>query len=378
MTIWILPIESVETRYTCQWISGIPNTLRKLLDGQNRKPIICIDEYPAEYIGTPIVSIYGDMSEQDTTPGAFLNFSGTNIWKSTQLAKMAEHFRLGNVKNGDRILVTDAWNTSILQIKYMIDLLGFTDVKIIGSWHAGQHDPQDFLGRSLPDKSWAKSTEQALFYAIDYNLFATNFYINMFLNDLFPGDNRISSWYESKKIVRSGQPHELLVNELAKFKNIPKENIIIFPHRLAPEKQLKIFEDLSNSLSESHGYKFLVCQDKKLTKDEYHTLLAKSKIMFSANLQETLGIGAMESILVNTFPLVPDRLSYSEMYSDIFKYPSVWSESWELYVAHKPLLINKIIEIMSNEYLLDIGIQKKKLVDNYLNATPMYEILLGN
>ena len=42
--------------------------------------------------------------------------------------------------------------------------------------------------------------------------------------------------------------------------------------------------------------------------------------MFSANLQETLGISWYEGVLVDTIPMVPDRLSYSEMAIHEFKY----------------------------------------------------------
>jgi hypothetical protein len=52
----------------------------------------------------------------------------------------------------------------------------------------------------------------------------------------------------------------------------------------------------------------------KLTKEEYHTLLGESKMVFSANLQETLGISCYEGAVVGAIPLVPDRLSYTEMY----------------------------------------------------------------
>jgi hypothetical protein len=73
----------------------------------------------------------------------------------------------------------------------------------------------------------------------------------------------------------------------------------------------------------------VVCQDQQLSKDEYHTLLGQSKIVFSANLQETLGISCYEGTLVDAIPMVPDRLSYSELYHEGFKYPSEWTESFE-------------------------------------------------
>ena len=50
--------------------------------------------------------------------------------------------------------------------------------------------------------------------------------------------------------------------------------------------------------------------------------MGEAKIVFSANLQETLGISMYEGALAGAIPIVPDRLSYSEMYTDDFKYPS--------------------------------------------------------
>ncbi len=68
--------------------------------------------------------------------------------------------------------------------------------------------------------------------------------------------------------------------------------------------------------------------------------------MFSANLQETLGISCYEGAIVDAIPMVPDRLSYTEMYFDTFKYPSEWTESYEAYDAHRPQVVKTIIEHM--------------------------------
>ena len=62
-------------------------------------------------------------------------------------------------------------------------------------------------------------------------------------------------------------------------------------------------------------------------------------MVFSANLQETLGISCYEGALAGAIPMVPDRLSYSEMYADGFKYPSEWTESWDSYLKYKDQLL---------------------------------------
>ena len=51
-----------------------------------------------------------DNIPEATTPGAFLNFGGTNIYKASQLIKIAEMFCNGKIKSGDKFLYTDAWN----------------------------------------------------------------------------------------------------------------------------------------------------------------------------------------------------------------------------------------------------------------------------
>jgi hypothetical protein len=120
-----------------------------------------------------------------------------------------------------------------------------------------------------------------------------------------------------------------------------------------------------------------VCQDQQLTKNEYHNLLGEAKMVFSANLQETLGISWYEGAVVDAVPLVPDRLSYSEMAFDTFKYPSEWTESFEAYTQHRPKLCKVIMEHMEN-YQTRIPMihkQVKSLHDNFFSATELLKTL---
>ena len=51
-------------------------------------------------------------------------------------------------------------------------------------------------------------------------------------------------------------------------------------------------------------------------------------MVFSANTQETLGI-SYEGVLVGAMPIQsPNRLSYTEMYDDIWKYDQTWTSSY--------------------------------------------------
>jgi glycosyltransferase involved in cell wall biosynthesis len=192
----------------------------------------------------------------------------------------------------------------------------------------------------------------------------------MFLNNLLDKEAVVNN----SKIVRCGWPMEYLKDTLYDYKNSSKENIILFPHRLAPEKQLDIFLDLKKSMPE---YEFIVCQDKQLDKHQYHTLLSKSKMVFSANLQETLGISWYEGALVNCIPMVPNRLSYKEMALDEFKYPTEWTESLESYHTYKKLIIEKITNYIEHyeSYLPSLEKQKEILSKEYFSATNLYNSL---
>ena len=174
----------------------------------------------------------------------------------------------------------------------------------------------------------------------------------------------------SQKIVRSGWPMEYMGDALLEYKNMPKRDLILFPHRIAPEKQVEIFRDLKEHLPQ---YEFVVCQDQQLTKNEYHNLLGEAKLVFSANLQETLGISWYEGCVVDAIPMVPDRLSYSEMAFDTFKYPSKWTESFEDYEVYRPDLCAKIIEYMENytKFIPTIHKQTKELHDEFFSATQL-------
>ena len=88
MTVYIVDIEAVESRYTGQWQSHVPNLLRKA--GHNVQIIDGPTDIPAA-----------------TTPGAFLNFGGTNIYKASQVEQMGRLFCNGAVQSGDSHILSD-------------------------------------------------------------------------------------------------------------------------------------------------------------------------------------------------------------------------------------------------------------------------------
>ena len=264
----------------------------------------------------------------------------------------------------------------------MSELLGIP-VTTHGLFHAGSYDSEDFLGRLVGNKPWVRHAEKSFFHAFDHNYFATEFHVKLFIDELLhngmPSENPwydedFERRYESGKIVRTGWPMEYMAETLQPYKNMVKRDLILFPHRIAPEKQVEIFRDLATHLPE---YEFVVCQDQQLTKEEYHTLLGQAKIVFSANLQETLGISCYEGALVDAIPLVPDRLSYTEMYYDNFKYPSEWTESFEKYDAYRIDICDKIIKCMTNyqSFVPKVRAQAEGLSKYFFTAQNLLEML---
>lgn len=347
--IWIFPLEPLDGRYTKQWFSEIPILL--------------------ESMGAKVKAVVGKQRSDKTTSGAFLDFTDTNYWKSSQLCDFVLAVEQGQVTDYAHILFTDFWNPALLQVAYMRDLLG-KQWKIHGIAHAGAYDPSDILGLKMR-KPWPWHLERSLFHASDVTYFATEFHRNMFLKNL-----DIPVEYHDRAVV-SGQPHGAILEHMATIRQRPwneRQWDIIWPHRYNEDKQPEIVEDLSANFST------LITQKQSLSKSEYYDAMGQSKIIFSCSLHENLGISIMEGVLAGTLPLVPDRCSYSEMYLPEFKYPSIWTENFENFAAYRPQLVDRLNTMLAyhDAYAEPLARQKEILVNNYLSADVMVSKLTGS
>lgn len=353
--IIVWPLEPLDNRYTQQWYECIPQALETKLKASGST--------------ARVIQIDGVQTDATTTSGAFLNFSDTNRWKSTQLVAFLNMLDRGEITPTDVMLFTDAWNPVILQVKYIRDLMGY-NWKIHGLWHAGAYDPTDILGYKM-EKPWPWHTERALYYACDHNWYATDFHRKMFLNNLNIARD------DHHKAQLSGQPHDLIVAAMSNLynKNTSKQGVV-WPHRYNADKQPEIAEDLNSSMNTS----WCITQKLNLSKAEYYQKLSEHQVIFSCSLHENLGISIMEAVLLDVIPVLPDRCSYREMYAPDFLYPSAWTESWESYQANKTQLQQFIQHRLDypKKYSRQLAKQKKVLRERYLTADVMMDQMISD
>jgi hypothetical protein len=352
-TIWIVPIEPIDQRYTAQWYINIP----KILNDR-------INEFGLEE--HQVRTVDGVQPQAGTTSGAFLDFAVTNVYKASQAQRISEAFAAGEVQAGDVFLITDAWNFVITPIKYMSDLLKIP-VEIHGIWHAGAYDPTDILGYQM-QKPWPWHVEQSWFHACDYNYYATDFHRSMFMKNL-----NIDTDAYGHKAIRSGQPHDPLIAEISvNFDSTERNGAVMWPHRYNSDKQPNIAEDLAEKMPVT------ITQKMSLNKSQYYEAMSQHSVIFSCALHENLGISVMEAVLSGVIPVLPRRCSYAEMYLDDFLYPSEWTENWEQYQLHRTELVNFINDRIQNrdKYLPALREQKEILIKKYLTATIMFDKIL--
>lgn len=297
--IWNVPIESLEERYSKDWNVWFPSEFKRLK--------------------VPYQTIEGEALTNKIEHGAFLDVVGTNYYKASQLQKICKLIYEGKVQKGDIFFFHDLWFPGLEMLAYIRDGLGL-QFKIAGMLHAGTWDNHDFLSKKGMDK-WAEKLEESWFTFIDKIFVATNFHKNLILD--------LRCVLHSKIEVISFPIYDTFAI------NTPKEKIIVFPHRLDKEKNPQMFEMLAAACKkELPEWKFIKTKNVTKTKAEYYNLLDRATFAISFAEQETFGIAMQEAVLAGCIPIVPNRLSYSELYRKIFQY------SWYDYVREDLACLN--------------------------------------
>ena len=273
MGIVLAHIEPIEERYTKQWLDSI-------------KP------HCKAVIGSEELQVIND--------GQFLDVKGTNKFKLEQGIGIINAIEQGVLTDDDTLFFLDLWNPVVCNINYIKYCMEYK-FKIAGMLHAGTWDSHDFLSKQGLGH-WCRGLEQSMIESANKIIVATDFHKNM-IEDYF----------------RKAYP-TMVVEKFPVFTpdiKSKKENIVVFPHRLADEKQPFLFDKLKQSYYNKYGnwnddIKWIKTKDVWTNKNEYYKLLARSKVAVSFALQETFGIAMLESLNLGCIPLAPNRLSYKE------------------------------------------------------------------
>jgi len=313
MVVLNIPIEPLEERYSVQW------------------NIWFLKHFIQEKV--KVITIYGDKATGIIEHGSFLDVLNTNEYKTSQLNKIITYLK--TYKDNEKLVLFfhDLWFPGLTNIAYIREGMGFKNIKIVGCLHAGSYDKFDFLNKANMTK-WACFIEKGWFnHVLDEIYVATHFHKQLLLKKRVTFDN----------IKVTGFP----IFPIVDFAQGKKENIIVFPHRLDSEKQPELFDNIAKSFfKHSSNWLFLKTKEQCTTKEDYYELLGKSKIAISFALQETWGIAMQEALFLNNLPLVPNRLSYVELYQKEFQYCSITELMQKLryYTKNESLLLETVQE----------------------------------
>lgn len=302
--LWYLPLERIDKRYTV------------LMDRQLKEGFV--------KFGIDFKEISGkQLTKGVIETGAFLDSDGTNYFKFSQLQKICQLFKNNDIKNGDVFFVSDLWFPGLISIPYMA-MFHKINVRICGMMHAGSWTDTDFVNKL---KDWSHHVEKGWFRLVD----------KVFLGSLFHKQDILNKKVcdQSEKLFVTGLPfssEDICTIERKKLM-LKKEPIIVLTGRLDDEKQPWFFDAVAKKIIKM-GIKvnFIKTMELNLSKNEYFDLLARSTIVFSAALQENFGYGVLEGVSLGCSPVVPDSLSYVEMYPRCFRYNS-FSEAVALVVS---------------------------------------------
>ncbi len=285
--LMFVPIEPLEERYSLQWIKWFKEEFKKR---------------ETSYF------LIGDQKKKKIKKGQFLDIYDTNIYKLEQLKSILYLLKKGFEGT---IFFMDLWFPGIEMIAYIRDCDN-RRIRIEGIMHAGTYDPYDFLTQSGCNE-WGEDLEKSWLRIFDKIYVATNFHKELIET------NRGN--YKNIEVVKFP-----CYQGTKKEKNIEKKNQVVFPHRLSIEKQPFVFKRIEEMYKDRYPndeVEFVVTKERCRNKKEYYKCLAESKVSFSSALQETFGIAMLESFNLGCIPVVPDRLSYQEIFNSCFRYASL-------------------------------------------------------
>jgi len=288
--VLFVPIEPLEERYSAQWYSWFMRDF--------------------ERCGCEVLTV-GDRRPATISVGQFLDVYGTSEYKARQMVDMIRLIRDGFEGT---IFFMDLWFPGLCHLGYLRDNAR-RRIKLSGMLHAGTWDKWDYLSQNGLTP-WAQYSERGWLTMVDQVFVATEYHRQLVLGARGVAPVRIEvarfPVIDARDCPRCGR-------------NTEREALVVFPHRLAPEKDVGAFYRMRDLWQTRYGREHdavewlltkRVCGDKAA----YYALLSRATVAVSTAKQETFGIAMQEAVNCGAVPVVPDRLSYQELFSDRYRY----------------------------------------------------------
>ena len=286
-----------------------------------------------------------DASKIDTG-GCVMSGAGHCQWCLEQMAIFMSKLRSGEVKDGDVCYFDDLWFPGLESTFYATELMNI-QVGVYGFIHAGSFTTGDFVH---PMYWWARNLEACWFAASDLIFVGSQQTKDDILSTVLTNTRDLLNFGEvADKVVITGLPFEVDKSLVEKFKYEMqhKEDTVLFPHRDDIDKGIPDLLTLITLMKKNYpdrNVKYVITSGGRptrqstqalfanfpevefkpnLSKDDYYRLLAKSKVMFSAAIQENFGVCTQEALTFNTHPVCPHRVSYKYLLPSTFRYTSI-------------------------------------------------------
>lgn len=335
-TVWYFGLEPVKARYTEQLSTRwIPDAFSK---------------YESEI---DFISLDGSFDEsKQIKVGAVLDACGRGIYAMSQCQKFLSHLSSGDVKSGDVLYFQDFWHPGIESIFYALDLYKI-NVKIYSMLHAQSVDEYDFTYQM---RDWMKPIEIGISKRMTGIFVGSTIHKDQLRNYGFDCPIHVVSLPYGKedtlKLVKPGHV---------------KRNQVIFASRLDKEKNpYFLLEVIKKFLSQYHDWEWVITTSgstfrsnlpgvvemfekyaqeqprfkllNDLSKEEYYTTIAESKIMFNSSLQDYVSWTSIEAHTFDTKFICPNFRSFPDFCDSRYMY--------------KPFDVDHAVNLLSNSAII--------------------------
>lgn len=315
-----VPIEPLAERYSASWYKNIPDYFRSKQ-------------------GWDVDTIVGVPLHETVKTGTFLDINSTVHYKNSQMAEIARLFSTGYFQDGDVFFFGDLEFWGLESIRLMAQM-NHVDVKITGFLHAASYTKEDAF--AVADY-YQRYTEVGWLAACDLICVGSYYHkravVERRINSIARSDSTVQRL--SSKIQVTGNPLFSQDYDYANYGTANKKKQLVISNRFDWEKRPNISLDFAYMLKRRHPDLFIVvCTSRPkftsnrswlveyarrlqedgvlhirsgLTKEEYHLILAESKVMLTNTIEENFGYCVVEACLYGTWPVLQRAFSHPEL-----------------------------------------------------------------